>query len=180
MMFEGTHVLLVDYRPQVLDEFDHIFSQHGAIIHRCCDRLDAIGKLWELVNKGIRPRAIITNWLLQDEDAREFYKMIQREVDLTAHNLLKNAVIMDPDRQTILICYTRDPKEATATLGAENLLDSVVVVDRNETTIEELATILMRDERTRIVEYFKSEIQTDQFRREIENAVPASGVHPSP
>lgn len=176
MNVQDTHVLLVDYQQQVLDKFDHIFCQHGAITHYCHDRLDAMAKLWELVREGICPRAIVTNWILQDERARQFYKAIEREVDMTSHSLLLNAVKMDPQYRTILICYTEDPKEATATLNASGLLDRVVVVNMHNTTIEELAQILMRDERTKIVEYFRQEVQTDTFKRAMAETPPASGA----
>ena len=176
MNVQDTHVLLVDYQQHTLNKFDHIFLQHGAITHHCHDRIDAMGKLWELVKEGITPRAIVTNWILQDERARAFYKAIKREVDMTSHNLLKNAIKMDPQYKTILICYTEDPKEATVTLNASGLLDRVVVVNMNNTTVEELAQILMRDERIKIVEYFRQEVQTDTFKRAMVETLPISGA----
>lgn len=176
MKFQGTHVLLVDYQLDVLNKFESVFSQHGTITHHCHDRIDAHGKLWELVNKGITPRAIITNWILQDDKAREFYRAIGREVDHTSFNLLRNAITIDPENKTILVCYTKDPQEATSTLSSSGLLDRVVVVNRNNTTIETLAAILMRDERTRIVQYFREEVQTDSFRREMAKSEKISGL----
>lgn len=180
MQFRDTHVLLVDYNERTRDKFDHLFSQSGAIAHPCSDRIDAIGKLWELVNKGISPRAIITNWILEDEAAREFYQKIKREVDMTSANLLKNAKVMDEEKaeenRTILICYTDKPKEATIALAKLELLDTVIVVNMQNTTIEELVQILMRDERTKIVEYFREEVKTDSFTREINESQPISGI----
>jgi len=161
----NTHILLVDYRPNLLDLFARLFDAQGAITHRCVDRMDAIGKLWELIDKGIHPRALLTNWVLDDPEARKFYHLIGREVDHTSLGLLRNATIMDPEGHTVLVCYTDDPTEAIPNLSAERLIDKVALVNSHQHRPEEIVKILLRDERTRILNYFQEEAKTDSYRK---------------
>lgn len=176
MQFADTHVLIVDYRQDILDQLSQRFSENRAIAHQCHDRIEAHGKLWELVNKGVTPRAILTNWLLQDDKARAFYAAIGREVDHTSLNLLHNAVNIDREDQTIIVCYSKDHLETTSAVETAGILDKVVIVNQNTTTIEEMVRILMRDERTRIIKHFKEESKTDAFRRKLKEKKKLSGV----
>jgi hypothetical protein len=169
----SSHVLLVDYGVNNLDILAKRLELVGVIPHKCISRIDALGKLWELVSNHIIPRGVISSWLLDDPEGREFYSLIGREIDHTSLSLFRNAAKLDP-RDTILICYTNNLPETCGELNNEiidneidaelqrYLGDIVFVVDLSKHKLEEAADLFIHDERLRTrsaaARKFKSEV----------------------
>lgn len=166
MNLSNSHALVVDYREDILKQFKNCLENKNISTHIFTNRLDALSRLWEMVDKKVYPRAIITNWLLNDPEAREFYSLIHREVDHTSLNLVKNAAKMDIDNKTIIICYTDRPGETQKQLAHLDLLDQIAVLDSDEHSVDDVVRILLRDERSRILdEYAQNKKDTRYLKK---------------
>jgi len=160
MNIKNTHVLLVDYRPNVLQDLSDKFSEHSAFVHTALNRTDALGKLWALASDRIIPRAIISSWLLDDPEGRRFYKLIGREIDHTSLYLFKQAAKLDeiyPEHNTIMLCYAEDTAEAAFELSLSGLSDKVGIADAAD-GLDKLVGLLATDDRNQILTKLKRQV----------------------
>jgi hypothetical protein len=165
MTDQRTHVLIVDYCEERRKELRGLLLRERVVCHEAGNRMEAIGRLWELASLGVIPRAVITNWLLDEPKAREFFSLIGREIDHTSLNFIKNVMKIDlaneAANKTITICYAETDEladEAVSELAGEGLTDQVAV-----TTYDPLegfypvVGLLMSDERTKIIRLVQTE-----------------------
>lgn len=169
--------MVVDYRDNMLSCFNQLFTEHGTTVHRCSDRLEAMSKLWELVASDIRIRAIISSWRLQDDEARQFYSLIGREVDHTSLNIYRNSLKIDPTQQTFLVCYTHHPEEAVQNLRQARLYQHVAVADMRHVTPEDIVQALVTKDRDGVIDYFHQQIRCNLEQR---TPVDKAACYPQP
>lgn len=172
MNFAGTHVLLVDYQTNRLAQLDEAFKGENAIVHTTSSRVDAMGMLWELIRARIKPRAVISSWLLDDPQGRAFYSAIGREVDHTSLSLWRNVAKLDSS-ETIMLCYSDSHiREAAAELSNEGLDRHVVLSDISRRPVSDVVRLLFSDERTRIIR--RLQVETDRI---VERSAEESSGH---
>ena len=141
------HVILADYDPTRREQVALGMEGPDILVHKCVDRIEALGKYWMLYSEGILPRAVVANWLMDTPESRSFFSAVGREVDHTSMSLFTNVSRLDPDG--ILVCYTEDMPETVTELEHSAVADKVQVV-RAEDAPQEVARLLRLDERSKL------------------------------
>lgn len=140
-MTNTPHAVLVDYDSERREAVTRALKQDsGVCVHGVSTRSEAIGVLWSLAAHGIFPRAILSAWLLEDPEAREFYSLISREIDHTCLTLLKHCARIDEQHnavgqdRTSIVCYAPTDLlgEALYNIQEEGLGDRVAVIDAED------------------------------------------------
>ena len=140
------HVILADYDTDRRDLVAEGMLSPDILVHKCSDRIEALGKYWMLYAEGILPRAVVANWLMDTHESRSFFSAVGREVDHTSLALFVNVAKLDP--HGILVCYTDDMAETVTELEHSEVADKVQVV-RMEDATQEVVKLLRLDERSR-------------------------------
>lgn len=133
------HIVVVDYdgdrRKRVTDA---VSADSGVVVHEAVTRTQALGIIYQLAVNGITPRAIFSAWLLDDPDSRAFYKLLEREIDLTCLTLLAHCVQIDASHSQVtnehatLVCYVPSAYMEEALFNIrEDGLSSVVIIDES-------------------------------------------------
>lgn len=115
-MIQDIHVLVVDPDEAERTAVASILRQAGAVVHTSCGRTEALFRYLTLFADDIIPRGIVTAWWLNVPTTAEFefYKMIGREEDNTAVNLIRRVRVVDPDVTIIVREDDIDPRLASS------------------------------------------------------------------
>lgn len=143
MNLSGTHVIITDYDSQSRQSIAEKLSSHGATVHACEDKAEALRNFWSMLQNGLVPRAVIANWLSDKPSDRDFWRKIGREVDHTNLSLFRSVDKLDKDR-AIMICYADDQDEARYELSRAEL--SVAVVQKSEKSIFDMCQMLATEQ----------------------------------
>ena len=138
------HVILADYDLERRELVAAGLEGPDILVHKCSDRIEALGKYWLLYAEGILPRAVVASWLMDTPASRSFFSAVGREVDHTSLALFTNVGRLDPDG--ILVCYTDDMPETVTELEHSSVADKVQVVWAEDAP-HEVARLLRLDER---------------------------------
>lgn len=141
------HVILADYDAERLEKVAGSLAKTGATVHRCRDRIEAMGKYWLLYAEGILPRAVVASWLMDTPESRAFFSAVGREVDHTSLALFVNVSRLDP--AGILVCYTCNMPETVTELENSSASDKVMVVRAEDAEVE-VARLIETDRRSQL------------------------------
>lgn len=159
------HILVVDYDDRRRNTIQQLFSGRQIIFHEAKNRTEGLGRLWELAAEGITPRAVLSSWLLDEPKARDFFRLIGREIDHTCLSLLTNILKIDTanttPNKTILVCYTStfdQAAEAMGELAAEGIAERVALASYDtEFGYSQIIPLVFLDERTKAIQLINSE-----------------------
>lgn len=124
------HILVVDSDDDDIAILTGFLKSHGAICHVVKNRTEAMGRYVTLFTEKIVPRAIITDWFINQPQSGEynFYETINRPEANTSKRLIERFKIIDPEVDIIVYTSYVDkvPKEIEA--GIVRKGDSLVQV----------------------------------------------------
>lgn len=104
MSLAGSHVLVVSDSPEDLQRVQEALQGKGVMVHTATSRMEAFGLLVQLFAQQIIPRALITDWMLNLPDSKdyEFYQVIDKPQENTAQTLIKHVRAYD-DQIAIMV-----------------------------------------------------------------------------
>ena len=112
------HILIVDSDDNDITILTEFLKSYGAICHVVKNRTEAMGRYVTLFTDKIVPRAIVTDWYINQPQSGEynFYETINRPEANTSKRLIERFKIIDPEVDIVVYTSYVDevPKEVEA------------------------------------------------------------------
>lgn len=120
-LLADTNILVVDDERVSRLVLTTMLESLGATVHRAKTLHEAIGLYLRLFKKRIIPRAVITDWWLQDRSSKAYEALATVDPEnrhSTAIILLESIYDLDPD--AFVMVYTTDNQTAQGVMDAHN------------------------------------------------------------